>query len=435
MAVALTQTVGSWTAPSARQVAPSVRGAAARAPAQLRASRARTGVFAARLRKPSPVQSGVFAAAQLGQEDVPCVVTEATSFADFSGYDRLSVNDAATPAKLTHVFQHPRDIGSVYELGQVLGKGSFGVVRLGRARADRRLCAVKSLPKLPPQASRQQDGEASLATYLSKLDDEVDSVQLTQGISQSVQYYGSYEDATHLHIVMEVCRGGSLQDRLKREGVMSEKEAAVAIISCLQFLEKCHNRGIVYRDIKPENFMYLNPRKARGSFVDCNRVKAVDFGQCTRLSSSCEVLNKRSGTPAYMAPEVIKQCYDAKADMWCTGVMMYQLLSNRLPFWVNVHDHSLKEVWRAILLAEPDLTGSLWSSISDEGKDVMLQLLDKDPRQRPTASKLKKHPWFRAQLGDELDALMNRPAAAPAARMQTAAAITAAAAAAVPCMA
>mmetsp|Transcript_30167 Transcript_30167/g.50752 ORF Transcript_30167/g.50752 Transcript_30167/m.50752 type:complete len:433 (-) Transcript_30167:824-2122(-) len=411
MEVSLTQTVGSWTASSIKQIPTrTARGAINKAPVQLRLNGARAGVFAAKLRKSSPIKAGVFAAQfQLEEDDTPCVVTESGSCIDFGRYDEFSVKDRATPAELTHVFKHPRDISSVYEMGQVLGKGSFGVVRLGRDRANKQLRAVKSLPKLPPQASRQADGEASLSTYLSKLDDEVDAVQLTEGISQSVQYYGSYEDATHLHIVMEVCRGGSLQDRLTREGVMSEKEAAVAIVTCLQFLEKCHDRGLVYRDIKPENFMYMNTRKASGSFLDNNRMKAVDFGQCTRLSSSCEVLNKRSGTPAYMAPEVIKQCYDAKADMWCAGVMMYQLLSNRLPFWVNVHEHSLKEVWRAILVAEPDLTDSLWSSVSDEGQDVMLKMLDKDPRHRPTASQLLEHPWFRSQLGDDLDLLLSRP--------------------------
>ena len=101
--------------------------------------------------------------------------------------------------------------------------------------------------------------------------------------------------------------------------------------------------------------------------------------------------------------------------------MMYQLLSNRLPFWVNVHEHSLKEVWRAILVAEPDLTDSLWSSVSDEGQDVMLKMLDKDPRHRPTASQLLEHPWFRSQLGDDLDLLLRRPMRNPAREKQAAA--------------
>jgi hypothetical protein len=207
MAVSLTQTVGSWTASSIKQIpTQTARGAINKAPVQLRVNGARTGVSAAKLRKSSPIKAGVFAAQfQLEEDDdTPCVVTELESCIDFSRYDDFSVKDKATPAELTHVFERPRDISSLYEMGQVLGKGSFGVVRLGRDRANKQLRAVKSLPKLPPQASRQADGEASLSTYLSKLDDEVDAVQLTEGISQSVQYYGSYEDNTHLHIVMEV---------------------------------------------------------------------------------------------------------------------------------------------------------------------------------------------------------------------------------------
>lgn len=321
---------------------------------------------------------------------------------EFAQYDCLSVNDSATPAKLTHIFHHSREMHQQYELGQVLGKGSFGVVRLGRARNTKELCAIKSLPKLPPLASRQSDGEASLSTYLTKLVDEVDTMVTMSATPESVQYYGSYEDDTHLHIIMEVCRGGTVQDRLQREGPLSERETAAVMHSCLKFLETSHNHGVVYRDIKPENFMFVRSRAQQGSFWERNRVKVVDFGQCTHLTSSCQELQKRSGTPAYMAPEVIKQCYDAKADIWCAGVMMYQLLTNRLPFWANVHEHSLKEVWRAILVAEPDMGDDVWSSVSDEGKDMILNMLEKNPRRRKNATQLLRHPWFQSQLSDDL---------------------------------
>uniref|UniRef100_A0A6T7UYB7 Protein kinase domain-containing protein n=1 Tax=Pyramimonas obovata TaxID=1411642 RepID=A0A6T7UYB7_9CHLO len=399
MAAAVSHSVGSWSAASSHQKSSRKRAAC---PSSYPVTRAqlRGNVPRARLRVSSTAGSykagGAFAA-QL--EDTPCEVPKPAK--GFGKYDAFSVNDAATPAQLTNVFDHSRELDSKYELGQVLGKGSFGVVRLGRSRTTKQLCAIKSLPKLPPMASRQADGEASLSMYLTKLVDEVDTMVTLSSSPESVHYFGSYEDDTHLHIVMEVCRGGTVQDRLKRDGALSEQETAAVMYSCLKFLEKSHDHGVVYRDIKPENFMFVQNRNQGGSLWQRNQVKVVDFGQCTHLTSTCQELQKRSGTPAYMAPEVIKQCYDAKADIWCAGVMMYQLLSNRLPFWVNVHDHSLKEVWRAILVAEPDMSDDLWSSVSDEGRDMILNMLEKNPRKRQSATQLLRHPWFRAQFSED----------------------------------
>jgi calcium-dependent protein kinase len=71
------------------------------------------------------------------------------------------------------------------------------------------------------------------------------------------------QDDDALHIVMELCRGGSLQQRLKTEGALSEREAAVTMFCALHFLVGCHEQGVVYRDIKPENFMYVQHRQVR----------------------------------------------------------------------------------------------------------------------------------------------------------------------------
>eukprot|EP00241_Pyramimonas_parkeae_P005885 CAMPEP_0114243540 /NCGR_PEP_ID=MMETSP0058-20121206/10845_1 /TAXON_ID=36894 /ORGANISM="Pyramimonas parkeae, CCMP726" /LENGTH=396 /DNA_ID=CAMNT_0001356389 /DNA_START=628 /DNA_END=1818 /DNA_ORIENTATION=+ len=323
-------------------------------------------------------------------------------------YDSLSAKDPATAAELTHVFLHPRNLSEHYYVGQELGQGSFGNVRLAKDK-EGTLRAVKSLPKLPPRAA----GDVMLSTYLSKLDSELATMQLMRGESTSVRQYDAFEDDSHVHLVMELCRGGSLQRRLAAEGPMSERETALTVFTALQFLEGCHCRGVVYRDIKPENFMYVQarhtllPEEDGGPrFADRHAVKVVDFGQSIHLDNECSVIQRRSGTPAYMAPEVIRECYGAKADMWCTGMMMYQLLSNRLPFWTNIQDHDLKGVWQAILKAEPDFSDSVWANISLEAKDVILSLLQKNPNNRPSAVEMQEHIWFRKQLGSDLDYLI-----------------------------
>mmetsp|Transcript_8117 Transcript_8117/g.10965 ORF Transcript_8117/g.10965 Transcript_8117/m.10965 type:complete len:444 (-) Transcript_8117:287-1618(-) len=329
-------------------------------------------------------------------------------YIDLSYYDSFSVKDQRTPDHITEVFNFSRNLLSCYEVGQIVGRGSFGSVRVAKVKASGKLCAIKSLPKLPPKASRLPDGEASLSAYLSKLDGEVDTLSRMKGVPQAVDFHGGFEDNTQVHIVMELCRGGSLQQRLNTEGAMSERETACVMYTTLQLLESCHNNGVVYRDIKPENFMYLNPRGdalLKQSFLEQNQVKVVDFGQSIHLDSACEMIDRRSGTPVYMAPEVIKQCYGAKADVWCAGMMMYQLLSNRLPFWTDIRNHSLKQVWTDILQSEINFAGDPWSSVSNESKDLIRVLLTKNPQKRPSAGQLLEHDWFQEQLGDDLSVL------------------------------
>lgn len=334
---------------------------------------------------------------------------------DLSRYNELSCLDPTTPAKLTHVFhEHPRDLSRRYELGQKLGNGSFGVVRLAREKTTKALCAVKTLPKMPPKAARHVNGDAQLGPYLTKLDTELATMRSLRSNSVAVRAFSAFEDDVSVHIVMELCRGGSLQQRLKMEGALEEKEAAVVMFCALHFLRGCHEQGVVYRDIKPENFMYVQHRQATSlEFLQRNLCKVVDFGQAVHLDGDCGVLNRRSGTPAYMAPEVIKQCYGAKADMWCAGVMLYQLLSNRMPFWGTAEQGvngtvppPLKDVWESILLSEADLEDDThWAGVGDEAKDVVRQLLRKDPARRPAANDMMEHPWFQLQLGGELATL------------------------------
>lgn len=336
------------------------------------------------------------------------LTTSEPELPSLSSYDAYSINDPSTPTKLHHVFPYKRDLGKRYLVGQELGRGSFGTVRLGRCKEDTNLLiAIKSLPKLPPKAARPAKGEMQLSNYLRKLEAEVSNMKVLRKEGTAVRFVDRFEDDSHVHLVMQLCRGGTLQRRLKVEGAMSERETALTIWTTLQFLEGCHAQGVVYRDIKPENFMYTHARHmpdavAGLAFHEVNAVKVVDFGQAILLDNECAMICRRSGTPAYMAPEVIKQCYGAKADMWCTGMMMYQLLSNRLPFWKNIHDHDLKEVWTAILQSKADFSGEPWNTVSDGAKDVISQLLRKDPKKRPSACELKQHPWFREVLGDDL---------------------------------
>lgn len=110
-----------------------------------------------------------------------------------------------------------------------------------------------------------------------------------------------FEDDRDVHIVMELCDGSALTDAVSAGRLSDERDVAIIVSSILRFIAQCHGKGIVYRDVKPDNFLFV--RDETGS-----PIKATDFGLSIRHSAGEAPLTSRSGTPAYMAPEVRVMC-------------------------------------------------------------------------------------------------------------------------------
>ena len=105
-------------------------------------------------------------------------------------------------------------------------------------------------------------------------------------------------------------------------------------------------------------------------------------------------MNKMCGSFYYNAPEVVGKKYDQKCDIWSCGVIMYILLCGLPPF----QGESDQEVITKVKRDEPKFTGSIWNSVSKEAKDLIKQMLQKDPKCRPTAAKVLSHPWFHFKI-------------------------------------
>jgi calcium-dependent protein kinase len=176
------------------------------------------------------------------------------------------------------------------------------------------------IPAAIPKTPRNRK---SSPKYLLKLQNEVDCMRQLGASLNAVFLQDVFEDDSHVYMVMELCEGGLLMERLQVTK-LTEARVSRIIKAVLQFLAQCHSKGIVYRDIKPDNFLFL-------SKSEDSPLKATDFGLAVRWTPDDPPLTSRSGTPAYMAPEVIKQCYDYRCDVWSAGVLMYQLLTGRWP--------------------------------------------------------------------------------------------------------
>ncbi|KAF7014781.1 hypothetical protein CFC21_028730, partial [Triticum aestivum] len=198
------------------------------------------------------------------------------------------------------------------------------------------------------------------------------------------QFYDAYEDNENVYIVMELCEGGELLDRiLSRGGKYSEDDAKSVLVQILNVVAFCHIQGVVHRDLKPENFLFT-------SKDENSQLKTIDFGLSDFVKPD-ERLNDIVGSAYYVAPEVLHRCYSTEADVWSIGVIAYILLCGSRPFWARTESG----IFRSVLKADPSYNEAPWPSLTPEAMDFVKRLLCKDPRRRMTAAQALGHPWIR----------------------------------------
>ena len=197
-----------------------------------------------------------------------------------------------------------------------------------------------------------------------------------------------FEDDRYIHLVMEMCTGGELFDRIIKkaesiEGRYSEKDAANIMQQILRGLEYCHNEhNVCHRDLKPENFLFKSEDSEEG-------LKIIDFG-LSRFSEDNMAMTTRVGTPYYIAPEVLARKYTKACDMWSIGVIMYITLSGYPPFFGDCD----QEIFASIKKGEYDYPSPDWDDVTPEARDLIDKLLKMEPTERLTASQALKHKWF-----------------------------------------
>ena len=280
-----------------------------------------------------------------------------------------------------------------FEVGKHrLGAGAFGEVF--RARPIRgggfchlKACAVKVQPK--SSIASQQDVE-----YL-KLE-----VLVMRRLSNSlnvVHMIEAYEDSQNVYIVLELCTGGDLLQRIMKHSVFTEADARTYCEDILRMADQCHSVGVVHRDIKPGNFLLAN--KSREA-----PLKMTDFGLAAVYDGT--PLTEPAGTPYYMAPELFqRRPYGPPADIWSCGCMLHFLFTGRAPFEPGPDSSermTFQLLKKKVCKDNVDFMAPPLNRISPEARDLLEQLLAKNPSDRPSAEAAMRHPWFQGTKMESL---------------------------------
>ncbi|PWA68379.1 Calcium-binding EF-hand [Artemisia annua] len=264
------------------------------------------------------------------------------------------------------------DIRDFYTLGQKLGQGQFGTTYLCIENSTGTNYACKSISKR--KLISKEDVE--------DVRREIQIMHHLAGHKNIVTIKGAFEDPLYVHIVMELCNGGELFDRIIQRGQYTERKAAELTKIIVGVVEACHSLGVMHRDLKPENFLLVNKD-------DDFSLKAIDFGLSVFFKPG-QIFTDVVGSPYYVAPEVLLKHYGPEADVWTAGVILYILLSGVPPFWAETQ----QGIFDAVLKANIDFESDPWPVISDSGKDLIKKMLCSQPSNRLTAHQVLCHPWI-----------------------------------------
>ncbi|PKA50175.1 CBL-interacting protein kinase 19 [Apostasia shenzhenica] len=256
-----------------------------------------------------------------------------------------------------------------YELGKLLGHGTFAKVYLAKNVKSGESVAIKVLDK-------ERILKSGLVANIKR---EIATLRRVRH-PYIVQLFEVMATKTKIYFVMEYVRGGELFGKVAK-GRLKEDTARRYFQQLISAVGFCHARGVFHRDLKPENLL----------LDDKGDLKVSDFG----LSAVSEQIRKDGlfhtfcGTPAYVAPEVLsRKGYDgAKVDIWSCGVILFVLMAGYLPF----HDQNVMAMYRKIYRGQ--FRCPRWFS-SDLSK-LLSRLLDTNPQTRITISEIMKNRWFR----------------------------------------
>ena len=298
--------------------------------------------------------------------------------------DRLRDIESQIPVmQETLITENFGDPDKYYKKIKNLGSGSYGSVYLARNLVMDNIVAIKMIEKIE--------------------DNMVDDLEIKNEINilkklnhpNIVKIYEFFDTVLNYYIVTEYCKKGELFSYIKNR--YSERQLAVLFYQVFSGLCHLHEKKIIHRDLKLENIMVSEIEKDVLTGEDYFWIKIIDFGTAKIFEK-----NKKEktiiGSSYYIAPEVLKQKYNEKCDTWSVGVILYMTLVGVAPFDGRTDD----EIIRSIKIGKYNTNNYRFVEHSEEVKDLVYRLLEKNIEKRYSAKEALNHPWFEKYGGRNL---------------------------------
>ena len=277
----------------------------------------------------------------------------------------------------------------------ILGSGATSTVRKIQNKITGEFYALKSLTLNRMSPSKIK--ELLLEVAMMKKLDHPNIIRIIE----------TYRTRQQLHIVMELCTGGELFDKLYAQvdedgnetNKFTEKDARQLMLKMTASLNYLHQAGIAHRDLKLENFIFTNKS-------DSPEIKLIDFGYSQNYLQA-DHMHTVVGTAYYIAPEVLEGNYTKACDVWSLGTILFMMLAGKCPFG----GQSDEEIQENVVNGRLKFNKKDWSNISPDAVDLLQKMIERDVSKRLTCASVLEHPWMtgngddreHTELDEELD--------------------------------
>lgn len=301
----------------------------------------------------------------------------------YRNVEKIQVDETMLP-KPYFIHEHAVTEKYVMDGEDQLGDGSYAVVKPGTSRSDGRKVAIKQVHK---RYLRTEEAKKAV-------DREVE-IHLRLQHKHVVRLYEVYETEDFLYLVMEKANRGTLRALLNTHRYFPEAKAGRLAQQILRAVFYLQQHGVLHSDIKPENLLLTEKEDSGSSNINHLNIELCDFGLAVkvpdvRFFKYTGDVHKvpymgLTGSAGYIAPEIMGKCsYGKPADLWSTGIVIYEMLAGYQPFYPP----------SACMDEDADFTGGGWNKISEVAQNLVKGLLHRDPAKRLTVQQALAHPWF-----------------------------------------
>ena len=296
--------------------------------------------------------------------------------------------------KESFITSNKGDVTMFYEVIKKIGEGSFGKIYKVKNKQSGDIRAMKQIIK-------------TKIPNLEKFKTEIKILSILDH-PNIVRLFEVFEDDKYFYLLIELCTGGELLEKIKQKKITKERDAAIIFNQLMSGVYYFHQRGIVHRDLKPENILFATEEKD-------SPIKIIDFGLSVLLQNTEEEsqlpdnneteeekklrnmgfkrLTSKVGTILYISPEILKGSYNEKCDIWACGVILYILLCGYPPFYGQTD----QEIYRNISEEKFEFPQAEWKKISKEAKDLITHMLA-PAKKRYNAKQVLNHKWLEMRL-------------------------------------